>query len=149
DPKTSFAERRRMFDLPRSSWQDYDAKKISAGGGVFSRSTKSIRLSREMKALLGLAVDQATPAEVIRAILKARVDLLWFGGIGTFVKGAMESDEKIGDRGNDAFRIVASEIGARVVGEGANLAMTQRARIEYSLGGGRCNSDAIDNSAGV
>ena len=120
-----------------------------AGGGVFSRGDKAIRLSREMQALLRLTGERATPAEVMRAILKAPVDLLWFGGIGTFVKGHNEGDEKVGDRANDATRITAPEIGARVVGEGANLGMTQRARVEYGLGGGRCNSDAIDNSAGV
>ncbi len=149
DPKTSLAERQRLFDLPRSSWQDYDAKKISAGGGIFSRREKAIRLSPEARALLGIARERPTPQEVMSAILRAKVDLLWFGGIGTYVKATGESDEEVGDRGNDAIRITAKEIGARVVGEGANLAMTQRARIAYGLAGGRCNSDAIDNSAGV
>ncbi len=149
DRAVSFAERKRLFGLTRSSWQDYDRDKISAGGGVFSRREKSIRLSREMRALTGLAVDRAPPAEIVRALLKAKVDLLWFGGIGTFVRGAAETDAHVADRANDAIRITAEEIGARVVGEGANLALTQRARIEYGLAGGRCNSDAVDNSAGV
>ena len=149
DPAVGLAERKRLFELPRSSWQDYDKAKISTGGGVFSRREKSIRLSREIKTALGLTRERATPAEVIVAILKAKVDLLWFGGIGTYVKAIGESDDDVGDRGNDAIRITADAIGARVVGEGANLAMTQRARIAYGLAGGRCNSDAIDNSAGV
>jgi glutamate dehydrogenase len=116
---------------------------------VFSRSEKSIRLSQEMRAALGVTFDSAPPAELIRAVLRAKVDLLFFGGIGTFVKGIAEADEKVADRANDALRITAGEVGARVIGEGANLAMTQRARVEYGLNGGRCNSDAIDNSAGV
>jgi glutamate dehydrogenase len=149
DPATSLAERQRLFALPRSSWQDYDRDKISAGGGVYSRRDKSIRLGREARAVLGMSGDRATPQDVMRAILKAKVDLLWFGGIGTFVKTAEEADERVGDRANDAIRITAGEIGARVVGEGGNLAMTQRARIAFGLAGGRCNSDAIDNSAGV
>jgi glutamate dehydrogenase len=149
DPETSLAERKRLFELPRSSWQDYDRAKLSKGGGIFSRRDKAIPLSAEVKRLLDLAGDRATPQEVIRAILKARVDLLFFGGIGTFVRGAAESDDAVGDRANDSLRVTAAELRARVVGEGANLGMTQRARIEYGLLGGRCNSDAIDNSAGV
>ncbi|MDK9695160.1 MAG: NAD-glutamate dehydrogenase [Siculibacillus sp.] len=149
DPAASFAERARLFALPRSSWADYDRTVISGGGGVFSRSAKTIALSSEARALLGLDVDHATPAEVMRAILKAKVDLLWFGGIGTYVRAAGESDAEVGDKANDAVRICGTEIGAKVVGEGANLGMTQRARIEYGAAGGRCNSDAIDNSAGV
>jgi len=149
DPAVSFAERKRLFDLPRSSWQDYDREKISAGGGVFSRRDKALRLSPEARALLGLTRERVAPHEVISAILRAEVDLLWFGGIGTYVKAEGESDELVGDRANDAVRITAQEIGARVVGEGANLGLTQRARIAYGLLGGRCNSDAIDNSAGV
>jgi glutamate dehydrogenase len=142
-------ERRRLFNLPRSSWQDYDKTRISAGGGVFSRKEKAIHLSREARSVIGLAAERATPQEIISAILRAKVDLLWFGGIGTYVKAGSESDESVGDRANDPVRIAAAQISARVVGEGANLAMTQRARIEYGLAGGRCNSDAIDNSAGV
>ncbi|MBN9009065.1 MAG: NAD-glutamate dehydrogenase [Rhizobiales bacterium] len=149
DPARTLAERQRLFALPRSSWQDFDRTAISAGGGVFSRQEKAIRLSREMRALLGLSGDTASPPEVIRAILKAPVDLLFFGGIGTFVRGNGESDATVGDRANDAVRIPAGELRAKVVGEGANLGMTQQARIDYGLAGGRCNSDAIDNSAGV
>ena len=149
DLTASLAERQRLFALPRSSWQDYDRTKMSAGGGIFSRKEKSIRLSREAKALLDLSAERATPQEIIRAILKARADLLFFGGIGTFVRAVAETDERAGDRANDAIRITAAELRAKVVGEGANLGMTQRARIEYGLAGGRCNSDAIDNSAGV
>jgi glutamate dehydrogenase len=149
DPVRSLAERLRLFDLPRSSWQDYDRAAISPGGGVFSRREKAIRLSREARTLLGLAADQASPPEIITAILKARADLLFFGGIGTFVRGSRESDHAVGDRANDAVRITAAELRVRVVGEGANLGMTPPARIEFGLAGGRCNSDAIDNSAGV
>lgn len=149
DPAASLAERQRLFALPRSSWQDYDRALISPGGGVFSRRDKSIALSREMRALLDLSGERATPNEVLRAILKARAELLFFGGIGTFVRAASESDERVGDRTNDAIRITADELRVRIVGEGANLGMTQSARIAYCLKGGRCNSDAIDNSAGV
>ena len=149
DPEISFEERARLFVLPRSSWADYDPAKISAGGGVFARTAKSMPLSAEVRALLGLDADHAAPSEVIRAILRAKVDLLWFGGIGTYVRAATESDAQVGDKANDAVRITAGEIGAGVVGEGANLGMTQGARIEYGARGGRCNSDAIDNSAGV
>ena len=149
DPAKTLAERQRLFALPRSSWQDFDRGAISPGGGVFSRQDKAIRLSREMRALLGLAGETASPIEVIRAILKGPVDLLFFGGIGTFVRGNGEGDATVGDRANDAVRIPAAELRAKVVGEGANLGMTQRARIDYGLAGGRCNSDAIDNSAGV
>ena len=149
DPTVSFEERARLFALPRSSWADYDRAKISAGGGVFSRSAKTIPLSPVVRRLIGLAADQASPVEVMRAILKAPVDLLWFGGIGTYVRGSAETDAEVGDKAGDALRITGTEIRAAVVGEGANLGMTQRARIEYGLAGGRCNSDAIDNSAGV
>jgi glutamate dehydrogenase len=149
DPKKSFAERQRLFDLPRSSWADYDKKLISKGGGVFERSLKSIPLSSEMRARLGVKAERLTPAEVMQAILKAEVDLLWFGGIGTYIKASSESHGDAGDRANDAVRIDATRIRAKVVGEGANLGVTQRARIEYALAGGRINTDAIDNSAGV
>ncbi|MGN6466149.1 MAG: NAD-glutamate dehydrogenase [Rhizobiaceae bacterium] len=149
DPAGSFTERQRMFNLPRSSWQDYDRSKLSAGGGVFPRSQKSIKLSDEAAAAIGLKKTTATPTEIMNAILKARVDLLWFGGIGTYVRAATESNQDAGDRANDAIRVTAAEVGARVIGEGANLGVTQRGRIEYGLLGGRCNSDAIDNSAGV
>ncbi len=149
DPAASFAERRRLFALPRSSWADYNAKLISKGGGVFERSRKSIALSPEIAARLGLTAEKLTPAELVQAILKAPVDLLWFGGIGTYLKAAAERHAEVGDRANDALRIDAEEIRAAVVGEGANLAVTQRGRVAYALKGGRINNDAIDNSAGV
>ena len=145
----SFAERKRLFNLPRSSWQDYDKAKISKGGGVFPRSAKSIPLSDEMKALVGLTATSVTPAELMRAILKCKTDLLWFGGIGTYVRASSERDEEVGDRANDSLRVAAPELNARVIGEGANLGVTQRARIEFGARGGRINTDFIDNSAGV
>jgi len=149
DPATSFAERRRLFDLPRSSWADYDAGLISKGGGVFPRSAKSLDLSEEIQALLRFSKAHATPAELITAILRAPVDLLFFGGIGTYVRAASETDAEVGDRANDAIRINALELSAKVIGEGANLGMTQRGRIEAARRGVRLNTDAIDNSAGV
>ena len=149
DPEKSFAERARMFALPRSSWQDYDKKLISAGGGVFSRSSKEIALSKEAQKAIGFAKDKATPAEVMNAILKAPVDLLFFGGIGTYIRASTESDEAAGDRANDPIRIAGKDVRAKVIGEGANLGMTQRGRIEAALKGVRLNTDAIDNSAGV
>ena len=149
DPATSWAERKRLFDLPRSSWADYDASLISKGGGVFARTLKEIPLSMAMKALTGLPAHKATPNEIIKALLKAEVDLMWFGGIGTFVKASPQTNLDVGDRANDAVRINGSELRAKVVGEGANLALTQLGRIEYAQGGGRLNTDAIDNSAGV
>jgi len=148
-PAASLKERQRLFALPRSSWQDYDRKLISKGGGVFSRAEKQIALSPEMKKLLKLSKASAWPAEILSAILKAHADLLWFGGIGTYVRGPQETDADVGDKANDAIRISALDVGAKVVGEGANLGMTPKARIAYGLKGGRCNSDAIDNSAGV
>nr|PZN44161.1 MAG: NAD-glutamate dehydrogenase [Pseudomonadota bacterium] len=149
DPQSSWAERKRLFELPRSSWQDYDRSLISQGGGVFSRSLKAIPLSPQMRALLDLDKETATPSEVMNAILKANVDLLWFGGIGTYVRAQDEDNEDVGDRANDAIRITGAEIRARVVGEGANLGCTQRGRIEAARRGVRINTDAIDNSAGV
>jgi glutamate dehydrogenase len=149
DPEASFKERERMFNLPRSTWADYDAKLISKGGGVFERKAKSIKLSPEAKKLLGLDRDTLTPAEIVLAILKAEVDLLFFGGIGTFVKASHETHGDAGDRANDSVRVDAKDIRAKVIGEGANLGMTQQARIEFGLKGGRINTDAIDNSAGV
>jgi len=145
----SLAERQRLFALPRSSWQDYDKSLVSPGGGVFSRSLKVIPLSDQMQELLGLKKATATPNEVMRAILQANVDLLWFGGIGTYIKAAEEDDASVGDRANDAIRVTATEVRAKVVGEGANLGVTQRGRIAFALKGGRINTDAIDNSAGV
>jgi glutamate dehydrogenase len=149
DAAAGFAERRRLLQLPRSTWQDYDRTKLSNGGGVFSRSAKAVPLSEEMKALLDLSAASITPAGLIRAILRCRTDLLWFGGIGTYVRASGERDEDVGDRANDALRITAAEVGAKVVGEGANLGVTQRGRIEFGQRGGRINTDFIDNSAGV
>ena len=149
DPAASWAERKRLFDLPRSSWMDYDRNLISKGGGVWARDAKSIALSAEMRELLGLDVPGTTPAELMRAILKAPVDLLYFGGIGTYVKASGESQSDAGDRANDALRIDAARLRAKVVGEGANLGLTQRGRIEAALAGRRINTDALDNSAGV
>ncbi len=149
DIEKSWNERKRVFDLGRSSWNDYDKSLISEGGGVFSRASKSIALSPQMQSLLGIGKLKATPQEVMNAILKMKVDLLWFGGIGTYVRSTEESDADAGDRANDPIRVTAPELGAKVIGEGANLGMTQLARIEFHRCGGRCNSDAIDNSAGV
>ncbi|MDQ2810802.1 MAG: NAD-glutamate dehydrogenase [Actinomycetota bacterium] len=151
DPAASFAERRRLFDLPRSSWADYDPALISPGGGVWPRSVKSVPVSPQARIALGLAagVTAASPDELISAILAAPVDLLWNGGIGTYVKAGSESHADVGDRSNDAVRIDATRLRARVVGEGGNLGFTQAARIQYSVGGGLMNTDFIDNSAGV
>ncbi|MEA3027175.1 MAG: glutamate dehydrogenase [Alphaproteobacteria bacterium] len=149
DPEKSFAERKRMFALPRSSWQDYEKSLISKGGGVFPRSLKEIVLSKEAQGAIGLAKAKATPQEVMNAILKAPVDLLFFGGIGTYIRASTESDEAAGDRANDPIRITGAQVRAKVIGEGANLGMTQRGRIEAALKGIRLNTDSIDNSAGV
>ncbi|HVY58908.1 MAG TPA: NAD-glutamate dehydrogenase [Xanthobacteraceae bacterium] len=149
DPERSFAERKRLFDLPRSSWRDYDKTVISKGGGVFSRAAKDIPLSPEARALLGIETEKPAPQEVMSAILKLPVDLLWFGGIGTYVRAGQESDDAVGDRANDAIRITGADLRCKVVGEGANLGMTQKGRIEAALRGIRLNTDAIDNSAGV
>jgi glutamate dehydrogenase len=149
DPEKSFAERQRLFRLPRSSWGDYDRALISPGGGVFERSLKSIPISSEIKRALDIEADNLTPAELIRKLLGAQVDLLWFGGIGTYVKAPDESHSGVGDRANDAVRIDGDKVRAKVVGEGANLGVTERGRVAYALAGGRINTDAIDNSAGV
>ena len=149
DPEKSWKERKRLFGLARSTWQDYNKKLMSKGGGIFSRMSKSIKLTPEIKAMTGLETSSVTPNELIRALLKSPFDLLWFGGIGTYVGGANESSDEIGDRANDAIRIRAQELNVKVVGEGANLGMTQDARIEFAMRGGRVNTDAIDNSAGV
>jgi len=149
DPAVSFAERRRMFDLSRSSWEDYDASLISAGGGVHSRSAKRIELSDEARRVLAVDARELTPDEVIQAILRAPVDLLWNGGIGTYVKASSETNEQVGDRANDALRVDSGELRCKVVGEGGNLGFTQLARIEFALSGGRVNTDFIDNSGGV
>ncbi|MBP1182740.1 NAD-glutamate dehydrogenase [Methylobacterium sp. PvR107] len=149
DAAASFVERRRLFDLGRSSWADYDRSLISEGGGVFPRSLKTIPLSEPVRAALGFDRAEATPTELMQAILKAPADLLWFGGIGTYVRATAETDEDAGDRANDAVRITGPELRAKVVGEGANLGLTQRGRIEAARAGVRLNTDAIDNSAGV
>ncbi|HEX4294966.1 MAG TPA: NAD-glutamate dehydrogenase, partial [Rhizomicrobium sp.] len=149
DPAKSWAERQRMFDLPRSSWADYDKSLISRGGGVFGRELKQIPLSPQMQKVSGLDADSATPAELMRALLKADIDLLWFGGIGTYVKAAAQGNADAGDRANDAIRVNGADIRAKVIGEGANLGCTQLGRVEYASAGGRINTDAIDNSAGV
>jgi glutamate dehydrogenase len=151
DPAASFAERARLFHLPRSSWADYSHELISEGGGVWERTAKSVPLSPQVRARLGLPDDVTalTPPEVVKAILRAPVDLLFNGGIGTYVKASTQSHADAGDRANDAVRVDASELRCTVVGEGGNLGLTQQARVEYARRGGRINTDAIDNSAGV
>ena len=151
DPDTanSFDERKRLFDLPRSSWADYNKDLISSGGGVFSRHEKSIKLSPQMQTFLGISEKQMAPNQLINCILKAQADLLWIGGIGTYVMASTETHADVGDKANDALRITGSELNVKVVGEGGNLGMTQLSRIEYGLKGGRLNTDFIDNAAGV
>ncbi len=149
DPDKSFAERQRLFELPRSSWQDYDKSLISKGGGVFSRALKEITLSAQAQAAIGFAKAKATPQEVIKAILAAPAELLFFGGIGTYARASAETDEAVGDRANDAIRVTGTDLRCKVIGEGANLGMTQRGRVEAAMRGVRLNTDAIDNSAGV
>ncbi len=148
DPARSFRERERLFKLPRSSWEDYSRSAISKGGAVYSRSAKSLTLSREAQLLLELPA-QVTPNEVIKAILKAHVDLFWNGGIGTYVKATFESHSDVGDRSNDALRVDARELNCKVIGEGGNLGLSQLGRVEFARRGGRLNTDFIDNSAGV
>ena len=149
DSATSYKERKRLFNLDRSSWTDYDQSLISKGGGVFERSAKSIKISPQIAKSLDIKIDNLTPNELIQAILKAPVDLLWNGGIGTYVKSELESHIDAGDRANDAVRINGGQLRCKVIGEGGNLGFTQRGRIEYALNGGRVNTDAMDNSAGV
>ena len=149
DPAKSWAERHRMFQLPRSSWADYDPSLISPGGGVWARTEKTVALSPEARAALGVQADALDPGQLISAILKAPVDLIWFGGIGTYVKAAAENHLDVGDPANDRLRVNAEALRARVIGEGANLGVTQAARISFSRHGGRINTDFIDNSAGV
>ncbi len=149
DAARSFAERERMFKLPRSSWADYDAKLISKGGGVWPRSAKSIPLSAEARRALGIEATALAPGELVSAILKAPVDLLYNGGIGTYVKSSAQSHAEVGDRANDAVRVNGKDLRCKVLAEGGNLGMTQLGRIEYALAGGRLYTDAIDNSAGV
>ena len=148
DTEKSFDERDRLFKLPRSSWQDYDKSILSQGGGIYSRSAKEIVLSQQAQDMLGLPA-KVTPPKLIKAILQMQVDLLWFGGIGTYVRATTEGDEAAGDRANDAVRVTGADLRCKVVGEGANLGLTQRGRIEAALRGIRLNTDAIDNSAGV
>ncbi len=149
DPATSWDERNRMFALPRSSWADYDASLISKGGGVFARTDKIVKLSPQVQATLGVTVSEMEPGALISAILKAPADLLWFGGIGTYVKAASEANVAVGDPANDRLRVNAEDLRVIAIGEGANLGVTQAARIAFSARGGRINTDFIDNSAGV
>ncbi|MET7692475.1 NAD-glutamate dehydrogenase [Streptomyces sp. NPDC005483] len=151
DAATSYAERRRIFDLPRSSWADYNTELISAGGGVFPRTAKSIQVNAHIREVLGIEdkVTKMTPADLMKAILKAPVDLLWNGGIGTYVKASTETHADVGDKANDPIRVDGADLRVRVVGEGGNLGLTQLGRIEFALHGGKINTDAIDNSAGV
>jgi len=149
DPAASWEERQRLFALPRSSWADYSEALLSKGGGIYPRTLKRIALSPEARAALGIEQEELDPDSLISAILRAPADLLWFGGIGTYIKAARESHADVGDPANDSLRVNAGEVRARVIGEGANLAVTQAGRIEFGLAGGRSNTDFIDNSAGV
>ncbi len=149
DPAASWKERSRLFDLPRSSWEDYNSDLISKGGGVYSRDLKRIKLSKKAREMLGIEGKEIEPDALVSAILKAQVDLIWFGGIGTYIKAETESHLDVGDPANDALRVNAGDVRARAIGEGANLGITQAGRIAYSLRGGRINTDFIDNSAGV
>ncbi|MER5176780.1 NAD-glutamate dehydrogenase [Streptomyces sp. NPDC002896] len=151
DAAVSYAERRRLFELPRSSWADYNKQLLSAGGGVFPRSAKSVQLNSHIRKALGIEgnVARMTPAELMQRILKAPVDLLWNGGIGTYVKASTETHADVGDKGNDAIRVDGADLRVKVVGEGGNLGLTQLGRIEFARQGGKINTDAIDNSAGV
>ena len=149
DSARSYKERKRLFELPRSTWEDYDEKLISQGGGIFPRSAKSIPLSKEVRDVLGIAPEALTPNELIQAMLRAPADLLWNGGIGTYAKATSERYSSVGDRTNDGLRVDATEMRFRVIGEGGNLGFTQLSRIEFSRAGGRINTDAIDNSGGV
>ncbi|HMJ92779.1 MAG TPA: NAD-glutamate dehydrogenase domain-containing protein, partial [Allosphingosinicella sp.] len=149
DPAKSWTERNRLFELPRSSWDDYDCKLISKGGGIFPRSQKAIPVSPQVGAMFGIEGEEVGPAALINAILKAQADLLWFGGIGTYIKAKSESNAEVGDPANDAIRVNGSELRVKAIGEGANLAVTQAGRIEFGQAGGRSNTDFIDNSAGV
>ncbi|MBI3419003.1 MAG: NAD-glutamate dehydrogenase [Proteobacteria bacterium] len=149
DPARSFAERKRLYVLPASQWSDYNKKTLSKGGGIYLRDAKSIKISKQAREVFGILQEEVSPDVLVRAILKAKIELLWFGGIGTFVKSEDESQADAGDRTNDHVRVNAEELRALVIGEGANIGMTQRARIAFARRGGRLNTDAIDNSAGV
>lgn len=149
NPKESFKERQRLFDLPKSAWSDYREDLISKGGGVFSRSAKSITITPEMKKAFNISDNKLAPNELINALLKSQVELIWNGGIGTYVKSSQESHAQVGDKANDALRVDGCELNCKVFGEGGNLGMTQLGRVEFTLNGGACNTDFIDNSAGV
>ena len=149
DAAASFKERQRLFALPRSSWEDYDKQLISKGGGVFSRAAKSIRITAAMRKAFDITADTLTPNELINALLKAPVDMIWNGGIGTYVKASWETHAMVGDKANDGLRVDGDELRCKVFGEGGNLGMTQLARVEFALNGGACNTDFIDNAAGV
>nr|WP_298898622.1 NAD-glutamate dehydrogenase domain-containing protein [uncultured Altererythrobacter sp.] len=149
DPGSSWKERRRIYDLPSSSWEDYSADLISKGGGVFPRSAKVIKISKRAREVLGIEETELDPEALISAILKSPADLIWFGGIGTYIKAEAENNAQVGDPANDALRVNATEVRAKVIGEGANLGSTQAGRIAFALNGGRINTDFIDNSAGV
>src|SRR4029079_16494548 len=148
-PGAAWRARKRLFDLPRSSWDDYDRKLISKGGGVFPRTEKSIALTPEFRRALGVDATALDPTSLINAILKCPVDLMWFGGIGTYIKASTQNNADVGDPANDALRVSGNEVRAKVIGEGGNLAITQEGRIEFAEHGGRINTDFIDNSAGV
>jgi len=147
--QATFPERQRLFDTPRSTWDDFDKTLMSPGSAVYSRSAKSLTLTPEIKIRFGIDKDKVTPTELINCILKAEVDLIWNGGIGTYVKASSENNAEVGDRANDGLRVDGRELRCRVIGEGGNLGMTQRGRVEFCLRGGLCNTDFIDNAAGV
>jgi glutamate dehydrogenase len=149
DPETSYRERERLFQLPRSTWDDYDKSLFSTGGGIYPRAAKAIHVSPEARVALGLKSERYTPNELVHSLLKAPVDLLWNGGIGTYVKATSETHAEVGDKTNDSVRVNGRDLRCRVIGEGGNLGFTQRGRIEYALQGGRILTDAIDNSGGV
>ena len=149
DPQSSFAERKRLFELPRSSWEDYDSALISPGGGVFSRGAKSVQLTPQMQSLFDIAEQQLSPDELIHRLLSSPVQLIWNGGVGTYVKSSRETHDEVGDRANDTLRVNAADLRCQVFGEGGNLGMTQMGRVEFGLMGGSVNTDFIDNSAGV
>jgi glutamate dehydrogenase len=149
DSKTSFLERKRLFNLPRSSWLDYNSECLSKGAMIYERKAKILQLTPEIKALLNLSVDNITPNDLIKKLLVAEVDLLWNGGIGTYVKASFETQDQVGDKANDSLRCNGVDLRCKIIGEGGNLGLTQHARIEYAQNGGRINTDAIDNSAGV
>ncbi|KAF0190294.1 MAG: glutamate dehydrogenase, partial [bacterium] len=149
DPESSFIERSRLFNLPRSSWADYSKDALSTGGGVFSRTDKEITLSAECRDLLGVSESTLPPEVVIQKLLKLKVDMIWNGGIGTYFKSSDEEHSSVGDKINDSLRVNACDIKAKVIAEGGNLGCTQKGRIEYARFGGRINTDAIDNSGGV